>query len=99
MATIAHLADPRQFSLSFVTQPATTAKLLREAHDAGVRAVWLQPGSFDADVLAEAMRLFPGAAVGGFEGLAAWERHEGWCVLVHGEDAMDAAGTKRGGKL
>ena len=60
--------------------------------------MWLQPGTFDDEILEEAKQLFPGAAVGGFEGLSPRRQYEGWCLLVHGEDAME--GTERkGGKL
>lgn len=77
-----------------------TRVLLLEAKAAGVRAVWLQPGSFDAEGLEEAKRLFPGRAVGGFEGLGGGDRHEGWCLLVHGVDAMEGSEeVRRSGKL
>ena len=66
-----------------------TRKLLSEAKEAGVRAVWLQPGSYDGQVLEEAKRLFPGAAVGG----------GGACVLVHGDDGLRAAGRDGQGRL
>lgn len=66
-----------------------TAKLLKEAKDAGIRAVWLQPGSFTDQELEYAIKEFPGAAVGGFaEGTRGGE---GWCVLVDGDAAMSAA--------
>lgn len=52
----------------------------------GVRAVWLQPGSFGEDELALAEREFPGAAVGGFDD--GTRGAEGWCVLVDGEKAL-----------
>jgi hypothetical protein len=72
--------------LSIITPPAVTKQVLKEARDAGVKAVWLQPGSFGADELAYAEREFPGAAVGGFgDGTRG---AEGWCVLVDGEKAL-----------
>ena len=37
-----------------VTQPEVTLTILRDAEAAGVGLVWLQPGSFDAAVLAAA---------------------------------------------
>lgn len=86
------LSDPKQTSLSIITPPQVTEKLLKEAKEAGVRAVWLQPGSFTDEQLASAMKQFPGAAVGGFaEGTRGGE---GWCVLVDGENAMRAAGRQ-----
>ena len=80
------LPNPAETSLSVITPPAVTSKLLREAKEAGIRAVWLQPGSFDEKGLEYAVREFPGAAVGG----------DGWCVLVDGEGGMRAAGKKEG---
>ena len=83
------LSDPEHTSLSVITPPPVTAKLLKEAKDAGIRAVWLQPGSFTDQELEYAIKEFPGAAVGGFaEGTRGGE---GWCVLVDGDAAMSAA--------
>ena len=84
----AQLARPQDYSLSIITPPAVTAKLLEEAKESGIRAVWLQPGSFTDNELEYALREFPGAAVGGSEE----GNPHGWCVLVHGEAAMEAAG-------
>ncbi|KAK3678465.1 hypothetical protein LTR78_001762 [Recurvomyces mirabilis] len=89
VASPSQLADPKNTSLSVVTPPQVTAKLLREAKAAGVKAVWLQPGSFGEDEMEYATKEFPGAAVGGFsEGTVGGE---GWCVLVDGETYMSAA--------
>ena len=63
--------------------------MLREAKEAGVPAVWLQPGSFDDEVLAYAKREFK-AAIGGDGGRGG----EGWCVLVDGEEGMKLAGRE-----
>lgn len=60
----------------------------------GVRAVWLQPGSFGANEMAFAEKEFPGAAVGGYGG--GTRGGEGWCVLVDGEEALRESGK---GKL
>lgn len=76
-----------------------TRQLLKEAKEAGIRAVWLQPGTFDDEILEQAKRDFEGAAVGGFEGLKGAERHEGWCLLVHGVEAMEGAKELEKGKL
>jgi len=84
------LPEAAQTSLSIITPPAITVKLLREAKQAGIRAVWLQPGSFDADVLEYAKTEFPGAAVGGAGGGGG----EGWCVLVDGDWGLKQAGKK-----
>lgn len=81
--------DPAHTSLSVITPPPVTAKLLKEAKKAGLLAVWLQPGSFTDAELQYALENWPGAAVGGFaDGTAG---HEGWCVLVDGYTSMEAA--------
>lgn len=88
-------AVAKETSLSIITPPPVTAKILEEAKSAGIRAVWLQPGSFDNAVLDQAKRLFPGNAVGGTEdGGGDLNGGEGWCVLVHGDEAIRAAGQK-----
>ena len=60
-----------------------TLQVLREAKEAGVPAVWLQPGSFDAEGLQFAKQEFI-AAIAGNEGHGG----EGWCVLVDGDMAL-----------
>lgn len=86
------LESASQTGLSIITPPAVTRKVLAEAKEAGVRAVWLQPGSFDAALLEEAKRMWPGAAVGGMEDGASGE---GWCVLLHGDWGMRLAGREK----
>ncbi|KAF2637618.1 NAD(P)-binding protein, partial [Massarina eburnea CBS 473.64] len=83
------LPSPTQTSLSVITPPAVTKALLKEAKEAGVPAVWLQPGSFDDEVLAYAREEFK-AAVAGDGG----DGGEGWCVLVDGEAGLRAAGRE-----
>ncbi|KIW54083.1 hypothetical protein, variant [Exophiala xenobiotica] len=85
------LPNPTQTALSFLTPPSVTRRVLEEAKSAGVRAVWLQPGSFDDRDLKYAKENFE-SAVGGFE--PGTVGGEGWCVLVDGENAMAAAGRK-----
>jgi hypothetical protein len=63
-----------------------TKQLLREAKEAGIPAVWLQPGSFDREVLEYAQANFK-AAIGGNGGGGS----EGWCVLVDGEEGLRLA--------
>jgi predicted CoA-binding protein len=90
VASPSKLDSPKDTSLSVITPPAITAKILKEAKEVGIKAVWLQPGSFDDEILKYALEAFPGAAVGGHaEGTVG---HEGWCVLVDGDEAMAAAG-------
>ncbi|USP73573.1 NAD(P)-binding protein [Curvularia clavata] len=85
------LQDPpaSQYSLSVITPPAVTKTLLKEAKEAGIPAVWLQPGSFDAEILEYAKANFQ-AAIGGDGGRGS----EGWCVLVDGEEGMRLAGRE-----
>lgn len=64
--------------------------MLLEAKQAGVTAVWLQPGSFDNEILEFAKREFE-AAIGGEEGRGG----EGWCVLVDGDQFLDAARNEK----
>ena len=92
VASPAKLADPTHTSLSVITPPPVTAQLLREAKEAGVAAVWLQPGSFTDKELEFAVDAFPGAAIGGFA--RGTVGGEGWCVLVDGDAAMKAAGRQ-----
>ncbi|MCJ1294341.1 hypothetical protein MMC34_005899 [Xylographa carneopallida] len=89
--SVQSLPHPSETSLSIITPPAVTRKILAEAKEAGVKAVWLQPGTFDDEVLAYAVREFE-AGVGGEGGRG----REGWCVLVDGESMMSAAGKETG---
>ncbi|EEH07467.1 conserved hypothetical protein [Histoplasma capsulatum G186AR] len=84
------LPAPTQTSLSIVTPPKVTLAVLKEAKAVDVPAVWLQPGTFDDEVLEYARENFR-AAVAGEE--AGSNGSEGWCVLVDGEDALEAAGV------
>jgi predicted CoA-binding protein len=85
------LGTPAETSLSIITPPAATLKVLKEAKEAGVPAVWLQPGTFDDEVLAYARKEFK-AAIAGTEGDALQSNgHDGWCVLVDGEDGLKLA--------
>ncbi|KAL1969812.1 hypothetical protein VTN77DRAFT_7321 [Rasamsonia byssochlamydoides] len=83
----ANLPEPTQTSLSLVTPPPVSLELLKEAKKVGIPAVWLQPGTFDDEVLKYARDNFA-AAIGGDGGRGS----EGWCVLVDGEDGLEAAG-------
>ena len=87
VASPSDLPEPGKTSLSIVTPPAATRKILEQAKETGVQAVWLQPGSFDDAGLDYAKREFK-AAIGGDGG----QGSEGWCVLVDGEDGMRSAG-------
>ena len=63
--------------------------LLKEAKEVGIKAVWLQPGTYDDEVLKYATDEFE-AGIGGMEGGTVGA--EGWCVLVDGERALRDAG-------
>lgn len=54
-------------------------------------AIWLQPGSFDADILEWARKEWPNAAIGGTD-VPGSRGGEGWCVLVDGEWGLELAG-------
>ncbi|KAL8756108.1 MAG: hypothetical protein Q9199_003171 [Rusavskia elegans] len=86
VSSVGELESPSETSLSIVTQPHITLKVLREAKEAGISCVWMQPGSFDEEGLEYAKKEFK-AAVGGNEGRAG----EGWCVLVDGDEANHRA--------
>lgn len=86
---MAALPNPKQTSLSVITPPGATLKVLKEAKELGIPSVWLQPGSFDDEVI-EFAREEPAfeAVVAGDGGRG----HEGWCILVDGERGMKSAG-------
>ncbi|KAF2113447.1 CoA binding domain-containing protein [Lophiotrema nucula] len=83
------LPDPAETSLSVITPPAVTKQLLKEAKEVGIPAVWLQPGTFDKEVLEYAQTNFK-AAIAGDGGRGG----EGWCVLVDGEEGLKVAGRE-----
>lgn len=88
IASPAKLPHPTETSLSVITPPPVTLQILKEAKEAGVPAVWLQPGSFDDEGLRYAKTEFK-AGIGGFE--EGTVGGEGWCVLVDGDRALQGA--------
>lgn len=80
------LPSPTQTALSIVTPPKVTREILKEAQAVNIPAVWLQPGTFDDEILEFAKKKF-NAAIGGAGGNGG----EGWCVLMDGEDGLQAA--------
>lgn len=89
------LPYPSETSVSIITQPSVTLQVLREAKNAGVSSVWLQPGSFDNEGLEYALKEFE-TGVGGDGGMGG----EGWCVLVDGDRLLQAVkDKKKTGKL
>jgi predicted CoA-binding protein len=89
-ASLSALPFPTETSVSIITPPGVTRKVLEEAKALGIPAVWLQPGTFDDEVIALAREegVFK-AAVGGTGG--GTRGPEGWCILVDGERALKAA--------
>ncbi|CAM0141166.1 hypothetical protein VKS41_009257 [Umbelopsis sp. WA50703] len=51
IASVSELADPKNTGLSIITPPSVTLKTLQDAHAAGVKYVWLQPGTDNQEVL------------------------------------------------
>jgi predicted CoA-binding protein len=82
---ISSLDSPAMTSLSFLTPPQVTRVSLKEALEGGVQRVWLQPGSFDKELLEEAENM-------GFETVIA----SGRCILIEGEKGLNA--SKRASK-
>ncbi|KAB5545895.1 CoA binding domain-containing protein [Coniochaeta sp. 2T2.1] len=91
--SLSALPDPKNTSVSIITPPKATLAVLKEARGLGVPSVWMQPGSFDDDVLKFARE--GEAKDGGFKAVVAGDGGrggEGWCVLVDGERGLTAAG-------
>ncbi|TVY54420.1 hypothetical protein LSUE1_G010035 [Lachnellula suecica] len=86
---LSKLPHPKDTSVSIITPPHVTIKVLQEAKELGIQGVWLQPGTFDDEVLKFARDGFK-AAVGGDGGGGS----EGWCVLVDGEQALEGRSPK-----
>lgn len=74
-----------------ITPPKVTLATIKQAIDLKFKAVWLQPGSFDDEVLKLAREAGLPTVAGYEDGTVGGE---GWCVLVDGEHAMKAAGRK-----
>lgn len=83
------LPNPKTTGVSIITHPAITIDVLKEASQVGIPSIWLQPGTWDDEVLKFAKE------AGRFEAVVYGEGgrgHDGWCVLVDGEKAMKDAG-------
>ncbi|KAK4152328.1 CoA binding domain-containing protein [Chaetomidium leptoderma] len=87
VSSLSDLQEPADTSVSIITPPHVTKKALEEAKGLGIQAVFLQPGTFNDDVLAFARENFKTVVAG--EGGAG---SEGWCVLVDGERGLQSAG-------
>ncbi|KAL9058438.1 MAG: hypothetical protein Q9162_001733 [Coniocarpon cinnabarinum] len=97
--TVKALSDQAsETALSVITPPEVTRQVLQEAKEVGIRAVFLQPGSYDQDLWAWTKSQWPDAAVADFDkdeqtGFGT-VGGEGWCVLADGERAMSLAGRE-----
>ncbi|KAI5889076.1 NAD(P)-binding protein [Schizophyllum commune H4-8] len=74
--TLADLPNPSQTSVSVITPAPITLKLLQQAKELNVPALWLQPGTFDNDVTSfiETSGLKDRVIYGGHQ-----------CILVEGD--------------
>lgn len=89
--SLAELSNPKDTAVSIITAPPITLDVLKLAKEIGIPSVWLQPGTFDDEVIkfAQAEPAFSALVYGpGGRGSS------GWCVLVDGEKAL-----KDNGKL
>ncbi|KAI9745407.1 MAG: hypothetical protein M1818_000941 [Claussenomyces sp. TS43310] len=91
LPNLSALPSPRDTAVSVITPPAVTKTVLAEAKALGIPAVWLQPGTFDDDLLRDALADFKGG-VGGPGGAGG----EGYCVLVDGDRGLKMAGRTEG---
>jgi predicted CoA-binding protein len=86
------LESPTETALSIITPPAATLKVLQEAKEVGIASIWLQPGTFNDEVMAFAKKEFE-TVIGGTGGdEIVSDGEDGWCVLVDGEDGLKLAG-------
>ncbi|KAK3938218.1 CoA binding domain-containing protein [Diplogelasinospora grovesii] len=89
VSSISALQNPKETSISIITPPSVTRKTLADAKELGIQSVWMQPGSFDEDVLSYARDNFK-AVVAGTDGSS--KAHDGWCILVDGERGLKGVG-------
>ncbi|KAL7416591.1 CoA binding domain-containing protein [Mrakia frigida] len=96
--SLSSLPSPSTTSLSIITPPAVTLRLLAKAKAVGIHSVFLQPGTYDDEVMAvlEGDRYWSGRWVG--KGNDGRRGPGGWCVLVDGEDGLSWAREERQGK-
>ncbi|KAG7287341.1 hypothetical protein NEMBOFW57_006850 [Staphylotrichum longicolle] len=87
VTSLSALDGAGETAVSIITPPAVTLKTLQEAKGLGIQSVFLQPGTFNDEVLAFARENFK-TVLGGDGGWGS----EGWCVLVDGERGLKSAG-------
>lgn len=56
LPSISALPHPTETGVSIITPPKITKKVLEEAKKLGVKSVWLQPGTYDEEILGYALR-------------------------------------------
>jgi hypothetical protein len=94
VASPSKLENPSETALSIITPPAITLSVLKDAKEAGISSVWLQPGTYNDEILSFAKKEFQ-AAIAAYESDSiSTNGGEGWCVLVDGEDGLELAGRK-----
>lgn len=89
VSKLAELKDPKSVSVSVITPPSVTMDLLKEAAKLGIPSLWLQPGSFDGEVMAAAKEL-----EGKINIIA-----QGRCILVEGDQALAIARQHGGARI
>jgi predicted CoA-binding protein len=87
VASLSALEGAGETAVSIITPPAVTLKALQEAKGLGIQSVFLQPGTFNDEVLTFARENFK-TVLAGDGGYGS----QGWCVLVDGERGLKSAG-------
>ncbi|SZE99976.1 unnamed protein product [Blumeria hordei] len=76
LASLSALQNPEQTFVSIVTPPNVTRKVLQDASHLGIHGVWLQPGTYDDEIMEFALENF-GIVVAGDGGI-----HDQACLLT-----------------
>ena len=89
MTSLKQLTSPHETSVSIITPPHVTLDLLDQARELGIPNLWLQPGSFDSQVMTKVKEL------DGILNVIA----QGRCILVEGSEDLAIAVAHGGRKL
>ncbi|TFK54557.1 NAD-P-binding protein [Heliocybe sulcata] len=76
--SLASLPHPKDTAVSIITAPPITLELLKKARDLSIPALWLQPGTFDDDVVSYIED----------NGMQDKAIYGGACILVEGDDII-----------
>lgn len=87
--SVKELESPKDTGVSIITPPHVTLEVLKEAKSVGIPFIWLQPKTYNDDVLKFALSDDAFEAVVYGDG---GRGSEGWCVLVDGDRALKANG-------